>query len=115
MSGYRLPQSQYAHQKNVKSFEDLMFTLKEHHLIQISRLNTCCLEYKPVFYKVHQYLHVDLLPFEEFSENCLYSGEALTSSTEITSILGIMLIWLLLKKVKRLSLGIRQGKKQFFR
>jgi len=76
MSGYRLTQFRYAHQKQVEFFGDQIFLLEEYHLTDISRGIKLDTVYNSIGYMVNRYLSTGLLPFEEFSEEPLFPGEA---------------------------------------
>jgi hypothetical protein len=66
-------------------------------------------------YDIYQYLYNGLVPFKEVSEECLFLGQKKSSSREKISIHGYVMISQLLRFVKRLSLRIRHGKKEFLR
>jgi len=76
MPGPRLTQSQYAHQKSVEHFRDLIVQPKEQHLRHISRVEWHFVISIVIGYPVHQYRSTGLLPFEEYLEDWLYPGAA---------------------------------------
>lgn len=53
ISGLKLTQSQYAHQKKVESFRGLIFSSDEHHLIIISQVIRLYIPCESFSYKVH--------------------------------------------------------------
>jgi len=75
MSGRRLTQSEYALQKVVESFGNLLFNLSEHNLTHTYRVVFRFTELENIDYQVLRYLNPGLLPFEEYSEELLFDGE----------------------------------------
>jgi len=71
----RLTQFQYAHQKNVEHFGDLIVQLDEQALTHISRVVWLFVISISIGYTVHRYVSTGLLPFEEYSEEWLHPGE----------------------------------------
>ena len=68
MPQFRLTESEYALQKKVESFRDIIFTLEEEtwtHLSQVVLLYPQC---ERIDYLLHSYLSTKLVPFEEYSE-----------------------------------------------
>jgi len=74
MPGSKLAKYQYAHKKNVETFRDFIFDLQERRSIHISRIIIQYAILKGIGYKEHQYLSTGLLPFLEFSADCLFPG-----------------------------------------
>ena len=68
MPGHRYTQSEYALQRVVESFGNLLFNLEEQCLYHISHVVLRYCELENFDYLVLRYLRTGLLPFEEFSE-----------------------------------------------
>ena len=75
MPGHRLTQSQYAHQKNVEHFRNLIVQLDEQALTHIPRVVWLVVISIGIGYPVHRYVSTGLLLIEEFSEDSLFPGE----------------------------------------
>jgi len=75
MSGHRLRQSQYAHQKTVEHFGNLIVHLDEQALTHISCMVWGFVMNIGIGYPVHRYVSTQLLSFEEYSEDWLFPGE----------------------------------------
>jgi len=75
MSGRPLTQAEYALQRSVQLFGNLLFQLDEVRLTHIYRvvLHFCQLE--NIDYLVLRYLNTGALPFEELAEEWLQVGE----------------------------------------
>ena len=106
MPGLRLTQSQYAHQRDVKTFGDLIFDFEGYCLIHISRVIPQYPILEGICYKVHRYLSLGLRPFKEFSENYLFPGEAWFSSKAGLLMTGKIILSVALEKVAGLNLTI---------
>ena len=76
MPGHRLTRSQYAHQKNVEHFGDLIVQLDEQTLTHTSCVVWHVAISIGIGYPVHRYVSTGLLPFENYSDACLFPGEA---------------------------------------
>jgi len=68
MSGFRMTQLQYTHQKKGGSFWDLISCWQEHRVIQMSRMVILYMELEGISYEVHRFFSTELEHFEEFSE-----------------------------------------------
>jgi len=113
MPALRLTQSQCPHEQNVEIIGRLLLDLRDQRSILLFGLVSQKAILKNIGYKVHQYLSTGLLLFERFSEDHLFPGEGLCILKDIIFIAGELLIGQLLKKVKRLSLRMRRGNKEF--
>jgi len=80
MPGHRLTQSQYAHQRVVEHFGDLIAQLDEQALTYISAVVWSFTISIGIGYPVHQYISTGLLSFEEFSEDSLFPGSVSNGS-----------------------------------
>jgi len=80
MPGHRLTQSQYAHQRVVEHFGDLIAQLDEQALTYISAVVWSVTISIGIGYPVHQYISTGLLSFEEFSEDSLFPGSVSNGS-----------------------------------
>ena len=76
MPGHRYTPAEYAQQRVVESFGNLLSELAEHHLTHTYAVvfHFCVLE--GIDYLVLRYLNTGASPFEEFSEEWLHDGEA---------------------------------------
>jgi len=75
MPGHVLTQSQYAHQKLIKHFGDLIAQLDKESLTHTSRSVWHFVITSNTDYPVHGSVSTGLLPIEEFSEDWLFLGE----------------------------------------
>ena len=75
MPGHRYTPAEYALQRIVESFGNLLFELAEHHLTHTDAVVYRYCELENIDYLVLRYLNTGALPFEEFSEEWLYDGE----------------------------------------
>jgi len=75
MPGHQYTQAEYALQRVVESFGNLLFELAEYRLTHIYAgvFRFCQLE--DIDYLVLRYLNTGALPYEEFSEEWLFDGE----------------------------------------
>ena len=92
MPGHQYKQAEYALQKVVESFGNLLFELAEHHLTHTYTVVFCFCQLENIDYLVLRYLSTRTLPYEEFSEEWLFDGETESSSTSETGT-GICSIW----------------------
>lgn len=69
MPGQQLTKPQYALQKKVKLFSDLIFQLEGQRLIHITQVVYYFTHSIDIGYLVHWYFSTVLLPFEECSED----------------------------------------------
>jgi len=76
MPRHRYTQAEYALQKVVESFGNLLFELAEHHLTHTYAVVLRFCQLENIDYLVLRYLNTGALPYEEFSEEWLYDGEA---------------------------------------
>jgi hypothetical protein len=76
MSGQQLPQSEYALQKVVESFGDLLFQLEEARLTHTYEVISHFCQLENIDYLVWRYLNTGALPFEEWAEEWLHNGDA---------------------------------------
>ena len=76
MPGHQYTPAEYAQQQMVESFGNLLFQLEEAHLTHTYRVVFCFCELDTIDYLVIRYLNTGALPFEEFSEDWLFDGEA---------------------------------------
>jgi len=75
MPGHRYTPYEYALQKVVELFGNLLYTLQEHNLTHIYEVVLRFAQLESIDFLVLQYLHTGLLPFEEFSEDQWYDEE----------------------------------------
>jgi hypothetical protein len=75
MPGHQYTQAEYALQKVVGSFGNLLFELAEHYLTLTYAVVFRFCELDSIDYLVLRYLNTGALPFEEFSEEWLFDGE----------------------------------------
>jgi len=75
MPGHRYTHYEYALQQTVELFGNLLFTLHEHNLHHIYHVVFRFVQLENLDYLVLRYLNTGLLPFEEFSEDLLFSKE----------------------------------------
>jgi len=68
MPGHPYTPAEYALQKVVKSFGNLLFELAEHQLIHTYAVVFRFFQLEDIDYLVLRYLNTGALPFEEFSE-----------------------------------------------
>jgi len=68
MPGHRYTQSEYALQRIVELFGNLLFILEEHRSYHTFQQVYRFCELEDIDYLVLRYLRTGLLPFEEFSE-----------------------------------------------
>jgi hypothetical protein len=92
MPGHQYTPAEYALQKIVESFSNLLFELAEHQLTHTYAVVYRFCELENIDYLVLWHLNKGALPYEEFSEEWLFDGEARFTSTSETEI-GICLIW----------------------
>jgi len=76
MPGRRYTPSKYALQKIVESFGNLLFKLAEHNLTHTYAVVFRFSQLENIDYLVLRYLNTGALPFEEFSREWLFDGEA---------------------------------------
>ena len=76
MPGHQYTHAEYALQKVVMSFGNLLFKLAEHHLTHTYAVVFRFCELETINYLVLRYLNTGALPFEEFSKEWLSNGEA---------------------------------------
>jgi len=76
MPGHHCTRAEYALQQTVESFGNLLFLLAEARLTHIYRVIFHFCENENIGYLVLRYLTTGALPFEEFSEDWLFEGEA---------------------------------------
>jgi len=115
MPGRSLTQSEYAIQKIVELFGNLLFSLHEHNLTHTYHMVFRFAELENIDYLVLRHLNTGLLPFEELSEDLLFNGEAWFISTEETDCgIGLEREFSLFGNEK-LSLRIRRGKTEMLR
>jgi len=74
MPGHRYTPYEYALQRVVELFGNLLFSLQEHNLIHTYQVVLRFAQLENIDYLVLRYLNTGLLPFEEFSEDP-YSNE----------------------------------------
>jgi len=75
ISGRHLTQSEYTLQLVVESFGNLLFQLEEAHLIHTYQVVFRFSELKNIGYLVLRYLNTGALPFKEWAEEWLHTGE----------------------------------------
>jgi len=75
MPGPQYTPAEYALQKIVESFSNLLSELAEHHLTHTYGVVCRFCECENIDYLVLRYLNTGALPFEEFSEEWLFEGE----------------------------------------
>ena len=76
MPGHHYTPAEYALQQKVESFARLLSELEEHRLTHIYAVVLRFCQYENIDYLVLRYLNTGALPFEEFSEERLFDGEA---------------------------------------
>jgi len=76
MPGHQYTHSEHALHQKVESFARLLFELDEQRLTHISAVVWLFVRSEGIEYLVLRYLRTGLLPFEEFSEEWSYDGEA---------------------------------------
>jgi hypothetical protein len=75
MSGQHLTQSEYALQRVVELFGDLLIQLEEARLTHTYQVVICFCQLENIEYLVLRYLNTGALPFEEWAEEWLFDGE----------------------------------------
>jgi len=75
MSSWRPTHSQYAHQRVVATFGDLIIYFHERGSTHISRALSFSAIIEGVGYEVHRYITTGALPYEEWSEERLWTDE----------------------------------------
>jgi hypothetical protein len=75
MSGRHLPQSEYALQRVVELFGDLLTQLEEACLTHTYQVVFRFCQLEDIDYLVLRYLNTGALPFEEWAEEWLFDGE----------------------------------------
>jgi len=75
MSSKRLTHSQYAHQKAIETFSNLVTYLKEEGLTHISQTHLYSAIIQGIGYKVHRHITTGLLPFKQFSDEQPWTDE----------------------------------------
>jgi hypothetical protein len=76
MPGYQYTPAEYALQRVVEIFRNLLFALAEHHLTHTYAVVFRFCQLENIDYLVLRYPNTGTLPFEEFSEEWLYDDEA---------------------------------------
>jgi len=76
MPGHRYTQSEYALQRVVETFGNLLHAFEEHHLIHTYQVVVRYCQLEDIDNLVLQYLNSRLLLSEEFSEDQLFDKEA---------------------------------------
>jgi hypothetical protein len=76
MPGHQYTPAEYALQRVVESFGNLLFELKQHRLTHIYAVVFRFCQLESIDYLVLRYLNTSALPFEEFSEEWLFDEEA---------------------------------------
>jgi hypothetical protein len=72
MPGHQYTQTQYALQKVVESFGNLLFELDAHYSTHTYAVVFCFCQLENIDYLVQRYLNTGALPFEEFSKEWLF-------------------------------------------
>jgi len=75
MPGHRYTPAEYALQKIVESFSNLLFELAEHRLTHTYAVVFRFCQLENIDYLVLRYLNTGALPYEEFSEEWLHDRE----------------------------------------
>jgi hypothetical protein len=76
MPGHHYLPAEYALQRVVETFGNLLFELAEYHLTHTYAVVFCFCQFENINYLVLRYLNTGALPYEEFSEEWLFDGEA---------------------------------------
>ena len=76
MPGHRYTQSKYALRQVVETYGNLLISLEEHCLTHTYRVVFRFCQLEDIDYLVLRYLNTRALPFEEYSEEWLFEGEA---------------------------------------
>ena len=76
MPGHRYTPYEYALHRIVEVFGGLLFALQEHNLHHTYQVVFRFLQLENLDYLVLRYLNTGLLPFEEYSEDLWFEGEA---------------------------------------
>jgi len=75
MPGHQYTPAEYALQKIVESFGNLLSELAEHHLTHTYAVVFHFCELENIDYLVLRYLNTGALPFEEYSDEWLFEGK----------------------------------------
>jgi len=75
MSGRHMTQSEYALQRVIGLFGDLLYQLEEAHLTHTYRVVFHICQLENIDYLVLRYLNTGALPFEEGAEQWSHQGE----------------------------------------
>jgi hypothetical protein len=75
MPGHQYTQAEYALQKVVESFGNLLFELAEHRLTHTYAVVFRFCQIENIHYLVLRYLNTGALPYNRFSEEWLFDGE----------------------------------------
>jgi len=76
MPGHHYTPAEYALQQKVESFGRLLSELEEHRLTHIYAVVFLFCQLENIDYLVLRYINTGALPFEEYSEEWLFDGEA---------------------------------------
>jgi hypothetical protein len=76
MPGHQYTQAEYALQQKVESFGRLLSELEEHRLGHTYAVVFRWCQLENIDYLVLRYINTGALPYEEFSEEWLFDGEA---------------------------------------
>jgi hypothetical protein len=76
MPGHEFARGEYAVQRVVESFGNLLFKLAEHRLTHTYAVVFRFCQLKSIDFLVLRYLNTGALPYEEISEEWLFNGEA---------------------------------------
>jgi len=115
MPGHRYTPYEYALQRVVELFGNLLFSLHEHNQIHTYQVVFRFAQLEIIDYLVLRNLNTGLLPFEEFSEDQYFDEATWFISTE-EKVCGIGLDWeFSLLRNEKLSLRIRRGEKEILR
>jgi hypothetical protein len=75
MPGDQCTAAEYALQRVVENFGNLLFALEEHHLTHTYAVVFCFCQLENINYLALGYLNTGAVPFREFSEEWLFDGE----------------------------------------
>ena len=75
MCSFKLTQSQYAHKAVVETIGDQIRYFSERRLTHICRTRFLYVVILGIEYDVHRYITTGLLPFEQYSEEPLWTDE----------------------------------------
>jgi hypothetical protein len=92
MPGHQYRPAKYAFQRVVENFGNLLFALEEHHLTNTYAVVFQFGQRENIDFLVLRYLNTGSLSCEEFSEEWLFDGEVLSSST-LETVCAIGSIW----------------------